>query len=1657
MEKYSVKKPFTVFVAVIIVVVLGIVSIRDMPTDLLPEMSLPYMIVITPYPGASPEKVEAEVTEMMENALGTVSHVKNINSSSSENYSMTQLEFEDGTDMDSAMVKVSGQIQQISPTLPAGCGTPSIMEISMNMVATMYLAVSRDGYDIFELSDFVENRVKPYLARQDGVASISSIGLVERSIQVDLNAAKIQDLNDRILAKTNKALDDAKKKLDDAKALVSQGQTELEKQEAGFGEMLASGLFGQLGGSADQLRDALKGGINGLIGRLEGLEAQAGSLGDSEITGNITGNVSGALGDIEDAYAEGSHDVSVIGGAIGDARSEISGIAEGISDAIAGTQPGNGAEGQDGGSSAGNGSAGADGAAGNNGSDGSGSAESNNSGAAGNNGSGSAASNNGSAASNNGSAAGDSENIVNADAVESSVNSADNADNNNRMGGINSSDDANSTDAANDSADAANSTSIATNSTAAVDNGVWANGVSGVGYVNDVERTGSADAAEEAAGGETSSAGAETAASEEGGQQDSSFSERQSQVYEALQRTRDRVAAARRLREYVATGDIQNRITNIIHTLREASEVLDGGTFSSLASAISKVVAAGAEVRAIIDGLSQMDLAGELTAPLDNVRAALGTVSGYADQLPALLTMAEGAFSQLTQGQLDAALGFSQAGRQLSDAQTQLETATTQYENARSAALKNANLDALVSASTLSGLIYAQNFSMPAGYIDDGNDNSWLLKIGDEYENYADISESLLADIDDIGTIRLSDVANITVIDNADMSYTRVNGESAIVFSIFKNSATGTNEVSRNVWEAIDQLEEDNEGLHFTKLMDQGEYITMIVGDILKSMGLGALLAIFVLALFLWDIRPTIMVGISIPLSVIFTILLMYFTGLSLNIMTLSGLSLGIGMLVDNSIVVMENIIRLRQRGLTPARASVQGAKQVSGAIIASTLTTVSVFLPMMFTSGTVRELLVPMSLSISYCLVASLIVAMTVIPASASTLFRRVRPKKVGAFDRLLDVYGRFLYNCLKHKLATLAVAVILLVICIIRLVTMGIVVLPDITSDDIEITIVTPEGESREESYKDVEEVVEIIMDIEGVRTVGIMDQGSTVGFFTSAGGDSDTYGTYICYVEPEEDATSSEIRELSERITDATVGLKAKVTVASGGMSDMTALMSSGLSINVKGHDIDMLREIGQKVVSILEPVEGLENVSDGSENDDKALHLVIDKDKAMSYGLTVAQIYSAVSSRMTTDVKSTTITQDGVIMDVTIRDNTNPLTRENVLDIEFDTSGTASSAMSGMGASMGGMGSSSGGGLSSMMGAFSGSSGGSLSSMAEAFMGSSGGASGESGLAALFGTGSSDGPETKEGELVEGAEGGSSDSDSADAASSETEDEGIHKLSEFAYLEETTSPSMINRQNQSHFITVSASTAEGYNTALVSRKIQGQIEELNRSLPNGYSVEIGGEMTEINRMIRDMTLAIILAFLFIYMVMVAQFQSLLSPFIIIFTIPLAFTGGMLGLIAAGEQLSMLSLMGFLILMGTVVNNGIVFVDYANQLRIGGMERLDALVATGKTRMRPILMTAMTTILAMSQLIFGDSMSTQLSRGMAIVIAAGLLYATLMTLIVVPVMYDIFYKKKPMNIELDDDMDDVPDDAAEFMEELRQKRLAEEIKKLEDEGKL
>ena len=271
---------------------------------------------------------------------------------------------------------------------------------------------------------------------------------------------------------------------------------------------------------------------------------------------------------------------------------------------------------------------------------------------------------------------------------------------------------------------------------------------------------------------------------------------------------------------------------------------------------------------------------------------------------------------------------IADAKKQLADGWDQYNTSLENFEAQKAEALRNANADQLVNMQTLSQLIYAQNFAMPAGYLDDAEDNSWLLKVGSNYESVDELSNIVLTNIEDIGDVRLCDVADITVIDNADDSYARLNGQSAVVLSVFKSSTAGTNEVSKNIAAAISELEEQYPGLSVLTLMDQGDYITMIINGVLQSMIVGAALAILILALFLKDVKPTIVVAVSIPLSVLTALILMYFTGISLNMMSLSGLALGIGMLVDNSIVVIENIYRLRSKGVGAARAAVQGTNR---------------------------------------------------------------------------------------------------------------------------------------------------------------------------------------------------------------------------------------------------------------------------------------------------------------------------------------------------------------------------------------------------------------------------------------------------------------------------------------------------------------------------------------------------------------------------------------------------------------------------------------------------------------------------------------------------------------------------------------------------------
>ena len=1301
MEKFSVKKPFTVLVAVIMVLMLGFVALTKMQTNLLPDVSTPYLMVVTVYPGASPERVESEVSDVMENALGTVSGVETITATSAENYSLLLMQFNEGTDMNSALVKVSNKVDQTTSSLPSSCMTPSIIEYSLNMNAFMTVAVSREGSDVYELSDFVKDTLVPYVERKGGVSSVSTNGLIEKVVQVQLNQSKIDAINEKLLEVIDAQLADARKQLDSARAQIDAGQKEYEKQLKNYGNIVSDTIMAEMGGEVEDavtiVRDqaqALLESVNQLIGVVQEPEIQQALI-----------EVRDGLQHVMDQFNEtGMRDI--------DSLIEI--VAE--------------------------------------------------------------------------------------------------------------------------------------------------------------------------------------------------------------------------------LRDITDKLTVALQQLQARLNV-ETGTEGSTASDL-------------VDDLQVQQSLSTIYNTLEDTIKAM-------DNVPDLMNSFSQALGSYSYQQLQAYMQFTEARDMLKDYESQYKDAAQQYENAKAKALESADVTKMLTIDVLSQLIYAQNFSMPAGYVEDENGQSWLLKVGEEYDSVEDIEGALLLHVDGFGDVRLSDVADVAIIDNADASYTRLNGERAAVLKIFKSSTSSAGTVSNNCLEAFNELEEKYDDLHVVVLSNQGNYITIIIKSILSSMGIGAALAIIVLAIFLKDLKPTLVVGISIPLSVVFAVVLMYFTGLDLNVMTLAGLSLGIGMLVDNSIVVIENIYRLRGRGVPAARAAVQGTKQVGMSIVASTLTSVCVFLPVIFSSSIVRSLMQPMSLCIGYCLMASLVVAMTVVPASSATVLKKSQPKQLKWFEKIQNGYGKSLEWCLKHRALPLVAAIALLVFCGWRVVSMGVELLPTITSNEASITLTTDDSLTKDESYKVAGEVIEAVMNVENVEEVGVTTDTSVAGIdigqlglpstITDLLNAANSYGTYKINIMLNEDLTSSQIETVRQALVDATSSIEnCTASVEISGMQELTSQLASGLSVKIYGTDSDTLNQLGEKVVDIVNSTEGFANATTGLGNGDSTINLHIDRDKVRAAGLTVAQVYQRIAAKLTTTTTAKTpVTIDGTTMNVEISDNLDPVTKENMMDMTFETS-------------------------------------------------------------------------------VMSADG--------------TTTTGTCTLADIATWVTGTAPDSITSENQTQYITVTADTLDGYNTTVQARELQSKLDEYAASseMPEGCSFSMGGESNTVNFMVKEMIQWMGLALPFVYLVMVAQFQSLLSPFIVLFTVPLAFTGGLLGLLATGQQLTMISLMGFIVLMGTVVNNGIVFVDYTNQLRMGGMDRRAALLATGKTRMRPILMTTLTTVLAMLQMVFSDDMASQLMSGMAIVIICGLSYATLMTLYIVPIMYDILFKKPPLNVDIGDEssFDDIPDDAAEFL---------------------
>jgi len=847
----------------------------------------------------------------------------------------------------------------------------------------------------------------------------------------------------------------------------------------------------------------------------------------------------------------------------------------------------------------------------------------------------------------------------------------------------------------------------------------------------------------------------------------------------------------------------------------------------------------------------------------------------------------------------------------------------------------NISLDAMFNMSTISGMITAQDFAMPAGYVSDGEGKQWLLEIGEHYSSPDDIENFVLTSIEGFGDIKISDVADITLLDTSGNTYSKLNGQDSVTLSIFKNSTESTGEVSDTIIEAFDELVEKNDGFTYSVAMNQADYIDKIIKSVLSSILLGALLAIVVLALFLKDIRPTVVVAFSIPFSVLFAIVVMYFTGISINVMSLAGLCIGIGMLVDNSIVVMENVYRLRMEGYEPAKAAVYGAKQVSGAIIASTLTTICVFFPMVYTSGIVSQLIIPFAFTISYSLIASLFVALTVVPTMGAVLLKNTRQPKHKLFDAVKNGYGKALEFCLRFKIVPLAISILLLVFSVWRVASTGFNMMDDMESNQIIASITMKEGTDDDTALLIADETMNRILGVDGVKSVSMRDgSGSAMAssFGLTMGGDFSSFSINV--LADDDITTSDEYKRIMSDIENVMQGVEYdEFTISSSAMGAAGgSIMSSGMQVNIYGDNDQDLIKASEDVMKMMEEVGGLVDITNGLEDAGTKLHLNVDKDKAIREGITVAQILQQVSSKLSTSTDSITISSGETDYKVTVVDDRNVINYDNLLNCDIT-----------------------------------------VTSMA--------------------------GGEDK-----------------------------VYKLSDFATLEELNAMSVINRIDQSRYIAVKASADENANVTLVSRDLQEKLD--NYVAPDGVAIEIKGEAEQVTDMVEQMVLATALGFLLIYLVMVAQFQSLLSPFIIIFTVPLAFTGGMIGLMIFGKNISAMSLLGFMILMGTVVNNGIVFVDFVNKIRIKGVEKRKALIVTGKTRMRPIIMTALTTILSMSVMVFSNDAGNSMQKSMAIVVCIGLLYSTLMTLFIVPVLYDIMYRKQPKEVDLGD-VDSIDDE--------------------------
>lgn len=1405
--KISVRKPYTVLVAVVLVIVLGVVSFTRMTADLLPNISLPYVIIMTTYPGASPETVEMVVTGPVEASMATVSNIEGISSVSNENYSMVILEFSQSADMNAASLEIRETLDQIESYWDDSIGSPIIMKLNPDMLPVMIAAVGGAGMTSAEVSEMTQNTIIPDLESIEGVASASATGLLEESVNVIIRQEKIDLINKQVFGYIDGEMEDAKQELEDGRQEILDGQAELADARQELADSRQDLIDGQteLDESRQDLEDSKKEVADGKAEIADGkAQLEEGKNTLSEKKTATTEQLAAA----EARILTGKADLEATKMNLTMEITTVNSIVDGINQAQEGLDliPTISAE----------------------------------------------------LSKISGELSLSAEDTLNADQV-SRINTALNP----LMKMINSMPDVNFS---------------GLSFTVGMDRIMAIYMINGI--VSQLNATG------------------------------------EGSIQESLKSTISNMNASLNAKTMGLGADAY--IAQLNSTLSDVD-----GNIAQLDSALVEIYK-GNLTAAIEFANAQTTISlGEFTLDMSEAQldAAEEQIKAGEEQLEAAQEQLDSGWDAIKDGEEQ----INDTAQQLIDALEQIAEGEEELADAWEDAYNMADMNGILTVDNVRALLAAQNFSMPAGYVtEEGID--FLVRVGDKPGDIEELKKMPLMnpEMDGVDIVTLEDVADVFMTDNSDEIYANVNGEPGIMVTIQKQTGYSTGDVSDRILEKFEELETENENLMMITLMDQGVYIDLVMDSIINNVLFGAILAVLILILFLKDWRPTAVVAFSIPISLVTAIVLMYFSGITLNVISLSGLALGVGMLVDNSIVVIENIYRMKNEGASAKEAAIEGAGEVAGAILASTLTTVCVFLPIVFTEGITRQLFVDMGLTIGYSLMASLVVALTVVPAMASKTMIRAKEQKEGKFfGPLMELYEKFLRLALRFKPLVLLIVVALLVVSTLAAVSRGTAFMPDMDSTQITVSVTLPKDTPLVDTAEVTDEVVNRLMGIEEVIDVGAMANSSSMSMLTG-GGNTATNATtiYVSLDEDKERDNETIAAQIDAMLADIKEEKQAEIGIETSTM-DMSALGGSGITIQVRGREIDTLQRIAGEVAQIVESVEGTTEVSDGMEESTGELRIVIDRDKAIEHGLTVAQIYQQIQAKLADAISATTFETEIKEYDVYVKHAKDmSLTRDLVKNLEIER----------------------------------------------------------------------------------------------------TNQDGIREkivLSDIADFQDVEALQSVRRIDQTRYISVTAAIADGYNVGLVSSDVEDALK--NYKVPDGYRLVMSGENETINDAMEQVGLMLILAIIFMYLIMVAQFQSLLSPFIIMFTIPLAFTGGFMGLFISGSEVSVIALIGFVMLSGIIVNNGIVLVDYINQLRERGMEKREAILTAGRTRIRPVLMTALTTILALSTMAFSNDMGADMSKPMSVVTIGGLIYGTLLTLVVIPCVYDIFSREKKKGDEI------------------------------------